>query len=227
MYLSHNLSICVCIICCVHFPSFISLLSWTQFHSSTSSNSWHLKHLTFTVCDSSVLIMHLVPDGWLPRSSREEISAIVKCPGRDQIIININNELSHHAQRCHETRLGLLDRYVLKQSACVLLIRAGLYPAEPILCAPSLRIVAVHDVCYGSPVSGVVPVPFRAADVVVKAVSLSHLISMSSPMPKFFAWIDTLFVALWHCMVIDTCPLYVKIVPSGPGFSRYGSSSSR
>jgi len=52
-------------------------------------------------------------------------------------------------------------------------------------------------------------------DVVVKAlvvvisvlVSLNSVILMRSMICKFFTLNVTLFVVLWHCILIDTCPL--------------------
>jgi predicted component of viral defense system (DUF524 family) len=38
-------------------------------------------------------------------SAWEEISAVIMCPGKDQIIISINDGTLHRAPTCHETTL--------------------------------------------------------------------------------------------------------------------------
>jgi len=75
--------------------------------------------------------------------------------------------------------------------------------------APSPDVELLSSIEYVGPVNCVVDDPVVKALVVVVSilVSLSRVILMCAPICKFFTWSFTLFVVLWHCILIDTCPL--------------------
>jgi hypothetical protein len=74
--------------------------------------------------------------------------------------------------------------------------------------APASDVVLLSFVLYVGADAGVLDnAEVNALVVVVSTpVSLNSEILMRPMICKFFRWSDTLFVALWHCILIDTCP---------------------